>query len=140
MQMTQTFLKELEQEAQTTRKMLSRIPNDKYDWKPHESAIECLARPLLADRLIRDHYSNDPRFNAAPRASAHADRTQHETVGEMREMSGTYSVADFTRAASPETLTGMQLSATQFDAMIQEIAGAFGVGSWLARPAEDHKH
>jgi len=34
------FLKELEQEAQTTRKMLSRIPNDKYDWKPHEKSME----------------------------------------------------------------------------------------------------
>ncbi|MDX5347243.1 MAG: DinB family protein [Hymenobacteraceae bacterium] len=28
--------KELEQEAQTTRKMLERIPDNKYDWQPHE--------------------------------------------------------------------------------------------------------
>mgnify|MGYP000963323998 FL=1 len=34
------LLKEMEQEAQTTRKMLSRIPNDKYDWKPHEKSME----------------------------------------------------------------------------------------------------
>src|SRR5438128_6965496 len=87
---------------------------------PHLIA-ECLARPLLADRMIRRRYSNDTRFNAAPRASAHADRTEYGTVGEMRQMSGTYRVADFTRAASPETATGMQLSATQFDAIIQEI-------------------
>jgi uncharacterized damage-inducible protein DinB len=33
------FLKELEQEAQTTRKMLSRIPNDKYDWQPHSKSM-----------------------------------------------------------------------------------------------------
>ena len=33
------FLKELEREAQTTRKMLERIPNDKYDWQPHEKSM-----------------------------------------------------------------------------------------------------
>ena len=103
---------------------------------PHLIA-ECLARPQLADRLMRDHYSNDPRFNAAARASAHAERTQYGTVGEMRKMSGTYNVAEFTRAASSEAATGMKLSATQFDAMIQEIAGVFGAGDRLARLAED---
>lgn len=30
---------EFENEAQTTRKMLERIPNDKYDWKPHEKSM-----------------------------------------------------------------------------------------------------
>ena len=29
----------MEQEAQTTRKMLERVPNDKYDWKPHEKSM-----------------------------------------------------------------------------------------------------
>jgi uncharacterized damage-inducible protein DinB len=29
------FLKELENESLITKKMLSRIPDDRYDWKPH---------------------------------------------------------------------------------------------------------
>ena len=33
------LLKEMEQEAQTTRKMLSRVPDDKYDWKPHPKSM-----------------------------------------------------------------------------------------------------
>jgi uncharacterized damage-inducible protein DinB len=37
--MIEVFLKELEQEAITTRKMLERVPNDKYDWKPHEKSM-----------------------------------------------------------------------------------------------------
>lgn len=36
---TQTLLKELEQEAQTTRKMLERVPNDKFDWQPHKKSM-----------------------------------------------------------------------------------------------------
>jgi uncharacterized damage-inducible protein DinB len=31
--------KEMEQEAETTRKMLSRVSNDKYSWKPHEKSM-----------------------------------------------------------------------------------------------------
>jgi uncharacterized damage-inducible protein DinB len=33
------LLKEMEQEAQTTRKILQRVPNDKYNWKPHPKSM-----------------------------------------------------------------------------------------------------
>ena len=35
----ETLLKELEQEAVTTRKMLACVPNDKYDWQPHPKSM-----------------------------------------------------------------------------------------------------
>jgi uncharacterized damage-inducible protein DinB len=34
-----TVLKEMAQEAATTRKMLALIPEDRYDWKPHEKSM-----------------------------------------------------------------------------------------------------
>lgn len=39
MSMIQLLLNEMDQEAQTTRKMLSRIPNDKFDWQPHPKSM-----------------------------------------------------------------------------------------------------
>jgi len=33
------FLKELEQEALTTRKMLERVPADKFNWQPHPKSM-----------------------------------------------------------------------------------------------------
>lgn len=33
------FLEQLESEALTTRKMLSRVPTDKFDWKPHQKSM-----------------------------------------------------------------------------------------------------
>lgn len=33
------LLQELEQESQTTRKMLALVPEDKYDWKPHTKSM-----------------------------------------------------------------------------------------------------
>lgn len=35
----EAFLKEIEEESQTTRKMLSRVPDDKFDWKPHAKSM-----------------------------------------------------------------------------------------------------
>lgn len=39
MALIEMFLKELEQEAVTTRKMLSIVPNDKLDWRPHPKSM-----------------------------------------------------------------------------------------------------
>lgn len=39
MNRSQEFLKELNKEAITTRKMLSVVPNDKFDWKPHPKSM-----------------------------------------------------------------------------------------------------
>jgi uncharacterized damage-inducible protein DinB len=39
MQIIPLLSKELDTEAAITRKMLSRIPDDKYDWKPHEKSM-----------------------------------------------------------------------------------------------------
>lgn len=39
MTLTNILLKEMAQEAQTTRKMLERVPNDKYDWQPHPKSM-----------------------------------------------------------------------------------------------------
>jgi len=33
------LLKEMEREAKTTRKMLERIPDNKFDWQPHEKSM-----------------------------------------------------------------------------------------------------
>jgi len=39
MQIIPLLSKELDMEAANTRKMLSRIPDDKYDWKPHDKSM-----------------------------------------------------------------------------------------------------
>ena len=36
---TQKFLEQLEQESNTTRKMLSIVPEDKFDWQPHTRSM-----------------------------------------------------------------------------------------------------
>jgi uncharacterized damage-inducible protein DinB len=37
--MIQSLIQELEQEAQTTRRVLERVPNDRLAWKPHDKSM-----------------------------------------------------------------------------------------------------
>ncbi|RYY30322.1 MAG: DinB family protein [Sphingobacteriaceae bacterium] len=39
MSIIQMLLKEMDQEALTTKKMLERVPSDKFDWQPHEKSM-----------------------------------------------------------------------------------------------------
>lgn len=39
MELMPIFKKELKQEAETTRKFLKLVPDDKFDWKPHEKSM-----------------------------------------------------------------------------------------------------
>ena len=39
MKMTDLFLAELEREAEGTRKVLERVPEGRYDWKPHDRSM-----------------------------------------------------------------------------------------------------
>lgn len=39
MSMIKMFLKELDEEAQITRSMFARIPDDKFDWQPHPKSM-----------------------------------------------------------------------------------------------------
>ena len=39
MSMTQAFLQEFDTEAKTTRRVLERVPADKFEWKPHPKSM-----------------------------------------------------------------------------------------------------
>ena len=39
MQLTEMFLEQLESEAALSRKALEKVPEGRYDWKPHEKSM-----------------------------------------------------------------------------------------------------
>lgn len=42
MEIVKLLLKELEQEAQTTRKMLALVPDNKFEWQPHPKSMKMI--------------------------------------------------------------------------------------------------
>ncbi len=51
---------------------------------------ECLARPLLADRLLRESYAADEHFHGELRRRAEAELNWSDAAHRLREMSGEY--------------------------------------------------
>ena len=51
MKMTDLFLAELEREAAATRRTLERVPEGRYDWKPHEKSMKLGYLAELVARL-----------------------------------------------------------------------------------------
>lgn len=51
---------------------------------------ECLARPILADRIIHNMYAGDERFHGALKRQIESELTTTNTVDAMRALSGSY--------------------------------------------------
>ena len=79
MEIIPLLVKEMTEEAQTTRKVLERIPNDKFDWRPHPKSmnIRSLATHLAElpswVSMVVDTYELD--FAAAPYKPTEIDNT-----------------------------------------------------------------
>ncbi|MGH8099933.1 MAG: Kelch repeat-containing protein, partial [Chthoniobacterales bacterium] len=58
---------------------------------------ECLARPALAERLLRNSYAFDGRIHGKLRLRAEADLQAYHSVGQMKQTSGTYSEIEFVK-------------------------------------------
>src|SRR4051812_27446447 len=69
------LLKEMEQEAQTTRKMLQRVPNDKYNWKPHPKSMTL--------QRLATHVAELPGWVSMTLATDELDFAKNEYAPEM---------------------------------------------------------
>jgi uncharacterized damage-inducible protein DinB len=52
MKMTELFLAELEEEVASTRRTLERVPDGRYDWKPHEKSMTLGYLAELVARIL----------------------------------------------------------------------------------------
>ena len=92
-----SFIAELEQEAATTRRVLERVPADKYDWKPHAKSFSLGA--------LATHIANVPGSVAGILAEDTFDYGSvkgEDTV----EHSGLLAALDKSVATAKEALNG----------------------------------
>ena len=69
MTLLEMLLQELKNEAVTTRKMLERIPEDKFDWKPHEKSMSV--------RQLATHISELPTWVSMALTTSELDFANH---------------------------------------------------------------
>jgi len=81
MKLTDSLIREFEHEAQTTRKHLERLPEDKLDWQPHQKPFTAVALAShitemvgWADAILNQHELNfDPATYKPYHATSVAD-------------------------------------------------------------------
>ena len=90
-------------------------------------AAECLARPLLADRLIRSYYSHDRRLHGELKARAERELAANGSP-RPRKGGGAYAEVEWRRGPS-RTPGVIGLEPETFDARVREVRRALGGAS-----------
>src|SRR5881296_2090407 len=67
---------------------------------------ECLARPVLAERVITELYAHDQRFHGELKRRAEADLRTHPSVKEMKQTSGMYTEMEWIKSDSADLVPG----------------------------------
>src|SRR5216117_1896458 len=64
---------------------------------------ECLARPVLAERVITELYAHDSRFHGELKRRAEAELRTHPSVRQMKQTSGMYTEMEWIKSDPAET-------------------------------------
>src|SRR5438128_5131591 len=72
-------------QPEVLRELFAALGNDPF------VIAECLARPVLADRLLINWYAYDQRIHGELKQRAGAELLTHETVEQMKQTSGIYT-------------------------------------------------
>src|SRR6266513_1758169 len=123
------------------RELFAALGNDPF------VIAECLARPVLAERLITELYAHDSRFHGELKRRAEADLRTHPSVREMKQTSGMYTEMEWIKSdstpdqdkggsASPEDDAkanckrrgaehGITLNSREWDETVQKLVATF---------------
>ena len=99
---------------------------------------ECLARPILSERLVTSLYAYDQRFHGELQRRAETELAAHRSVIQMKQTSGTYSEVELVRNDNglDEENRGAEatakLNSRDWDENVQKLAAIFGDGNAAA--------
>ena len=107
------------------RELFAALGNDPF------VIAECLARPALAERLLRNWYARDQRIHGDLKKRAETDLLVHFAVDQMKHISATYSEIELVRSDRPceEASEGaehdVKLNSHQWDETVEKLAATF---------------
>jgi len=94
MSIIESLLKELEQEAQTTRRVLERVPEDRLAWKPHDKSMSLGQLALhvattpggVAEMCQQSPFQIPPFTQPSATSAAELMRALDESVAKARQI------------------------------------------------------
>jgi N-acetylneuraminic acid mutarotase len=113
------------------REIFAALGNDPF------MIAECLARPVLAERLVTDLYAHDQRFHGELKRRAEAELRTHQGVKQMKQTSGTYTEMEWIKDHSAETgsapvdvknIQAVKMNSSEWQESVEKLAKDFGFG------------
>jgi len=111
---------------------------------------ECLARTVLAERVITELYAHDSRFHGELKRRAEADLRTHPSVREMKQTSGMYTEMEWIKSDVAETdsapadtkiVEAVKMNSSEWQESVAKLAAQFHsqdiVGQAPRLPNED---
>src|SRR5207248_3026775 len=95
---------------------------------------ECLARPVLAERVITELYAHDQRFHGELKRRAEADLRTHPSVREMKQTSGMYTEMEWIKSDVAETdsapadtkiVEAVKMNSSEWQERIEKLTAEF---------------
>jgi uncharacterized damage-inducible protein DinB len=95
MPINEALIAEMDQEAEATRRMLERVPGDRFDWKPHQKsmslgqlALHVAEMPGMVAGLLLEDTVPVPEFGDFPSPSSKEQILQvlDESMGRVRDI------------------------------------------------------
>jgi len=102
---------------------------------------ECLARPVLAERLLTDLYAHDERFHGELKRRAEAELKTHRSVSQMKQTSGMYTEMDWIKSDSAEdrstsadtkNVKAVKMDGSEWQENVAKLVAEFGNGDPVA--------
>src|SRR5438552_13320054 len=122
---------EMDRMAQNTKQ--PEVLRELFDALGNDPLIiaECLARPALAERLLRDWYAYDQRIHGELKQRIEAELQADHAVEQMNQLSGTYSEVELIKSDNAEggdnrdSERSVKLNADEWNETVQKLATAF---------------
>src|SRR5438876_9636548 len=95
---------------------------------------ECLARPVLTERLITELYAHDQRFHGELKRRAEAELQTHTTVTQMKQTSGMYTETEWIKGDAAETdsapadeksVGAVKMNSSEWQESVEKLAARF---------------
>jgi N-acetylneuraminic acid mutarotase len=112
-------------QPEVLRELFAALGNDPF------VIAECLARPVLAERLLTSWYAYDQRIHGELKQDAEAELQTHPTVEQMKQLSGKYSEIELLKSdsagpeATPSAERGTKLNNREWNETMQKLATMF---------------
>src|SRR5204863_9836821 len=85
------------QQPEVLRELFAALGNDPF------VIAECLARPVLTERLLTELYAHDQRFHGDLKRRAEAELRTHRSVSRMEKTSGMYAEIEWIKSDAADT-------------------------------------